>query len=157
MDPTTQSIENLTLNVTQEIHVRAPLEVTFAALLEQLGPRNEVEEGTPMPMKIEPWPGGRWYRDLGDGNGHFWGHVQAIKRPTLLEISGPLFMSYPVVSNVQYRLTESNGETTIKFQHSALGLIQEDHRKGVSTGWSQIHERVRKQAEAFRARQTASH
>jgi activator of Hsp90 ATPase-like protein len=157
MDTTTQTIENLTLNITQEIHVRAPLDVTFAALLEQLGPNNEVEEGTPMPMKIEPWPGGRWYRDLGDGNGHFWGHVQAIKRPTLLEISGPLFMSYPVVSNLQYRLTESNGETTIKFRHAALGLIQEDHRKGVSTGWSQIHERVRKQAEAFRARQAASH
>ena len=156
MDPMTQTIENLTLNVTQEIHVRAPLEVTFAALLEQLGPRNEVEEGTPMPMKIEPWPGGRWYRDLGDGNGHFWGHVQAIKRPTLLEISGPLFMSYPAVSNVQYRLTESDGETTIKFHHAALGLIQEDHRKGVSTGWSRIHERIRKQAEAFRARQATA-
>jgi hypothetical protein len=156
MDPTTQTIENLTLNITQEIHVRAPLEVTFAALLEQLGPHNEVEEGTPMPMKIEPWPGGRWYRDLGDGNGHFWGLVQAIKRPTLLEISGPLFMSYPAVSNVQYRLTESDGETTIKFRHAALGLIQEDHRKGVSTGWSQIHERVRKRAEAFRARQATA-
>jgi len=156
MNLTTQTIEDLTLNITQEIHVRAPLDVTFAALLEQLGPHNEVEEGTPMPMKIEPWPGGRWYRDLGDGNGHFWGHVQAIKRPTLLEISGPLFMSYPAVSNVQYRLTESDGETTIKFHHAALGLIQEDHRKGVSTGWSQIHERVRKRAEAFRARQATA-
>jgi hypothetical protein len=156
MNPTTQTIENLTLNITQEIHVRAPLDVTFAALLEQLGPHNEVEEGTPMPMKIEPWPGGRWYRDLGDGNGHFWGHVQAIKRPTLLEISGPLFMSYPAVSNVQYRLTESNGETTIKFHHAALGLIQEDHRKGVASGWSQIHDRVRKRAEAFRARQATA-
>jgi hypothetical protein len=156
MDPTTQTIENLTLNVTQEIHVRAPLEVTFAALLEQLGPQNEVMDGTPMPMKIEPWPGGRWYRDLGDGNGHFWGHVQAIKRPTLLEINGPLFMSYPVVSNVQYRLTESEGGTLIKFRHAALGLIQEDHRKGVSSGWSNIHERVRKQAEAFRARQATA-
>ena len=156
MNLTTQTIEDLTLNITQEIHVRAPLDVTFAALLEQLGPHNEVEEGTPMPMKIEPWPGGRWYRDLGDGNGHFWGHVQAIKRPTLLEISGPLFMSYPVVSNLQYRLIESNGETTIKFRHAALGLIQEDHRKGVSTGWSQIHERVRKRAEAFRARQATA-
>jgi hypothetical protein len=156
MIPTAQSIENLTLNVTQEIHVRAPLDVTFAALLEQLGPRNEGMEGTAMPMKIEPWPGGRWYRDLGDGNGHFWGHVQAIKRPTLLEISGPLFMSYPVVSNVQYRLTQVDGGTLIKFHHAALGLIQEDHRKGVSSGWSQIHERVRKQAETFRSRQATS-
>ena len=39
-------------------------------------------------------------------DGHFWGQVQAIKRPTLFEITGPLFMSYPVVSNVQYRLSE---------------------------------------------------
>ena len=156
MIPTAQNIENLTLNVTQEIHVRAPLDVTFAALLEQLGPRNEVMGGTPMPMKIEPWPGGRWYRELDDGNGHFWGHVQSIKRPTLLEISGPLFMSYPVVSNVQYRLTEADGGTLIKFHHTALGLIQEDHRKGVSSGWSHIHERIRKQAEAFRSRQATS-
>jgi activator of Hsp90 ATPase-like protein len=156
MIPTAQSIEDLTLNVTQEIHVRAPLNVTFDALLEQLGPHNEVMEGTPMPMKIEPWPGGRWYRDLGEGNGHFWGHVQAIKRPTLLEISGPLFMSYPAVSNVQYRLSEADGGTLIQFHHTALGLILEDHRKGVSTGWSHIHERVRKRAEAFRSRQAAS-
>jgi hypothetical protein len=157
MIPTAQRIEDLTLDVAQEIHVRAPLDVTFAALLEQLGPHNEVMEGTPMPMKIEPWPGGRWYRDLGDGNGHFWGHVQAIKRPTLLEISGPLFMSYPVVSNVQYRLSEADGGTLIKFHHTAIGLIQEDHRKGVSSGWSNIHERVRRRAEASGSRQAASH
>ena len=85
-------------------------------------------------MKIEAWPGGRWYRDLGDNNGHFWGHVQAIKRPTLLEITGPLFMSYPVVSNLQYRLSEEDGGTLIKFHHSALGLIQDEHRKGMDTG-----------------------
>src|SRR5215472_6932845 len=106
MISTAPGIENLTLNITQEIEVRASLDVTFAALLEQLGPESDTPDGKPMHLKIEPWPGGRWYRDLGDGNGHFWGHVQAIKRPTLLEIAGPLFMSYPAVSNVQYRLSE---------------------------------------------------
>jgi hypothetical protein len=157
MIPTAQSIEDLTLDITQEIHIRAPLDVTFETLLEELGPHNEVRDGTPMPMKLEPWPGGRWYRDLGNNNGHFWGNVQAIKRPTLLEINGPLFMSYPAVSNLQYRLSEVDGGTLIKFRHAAFGLIQEDHKKGVSTGWSHIHERVRKQAEAFRSRQAASH
>ncbi len=145
-------IEDLTLSVTEEIHVRAPLEVTFAALLEQLGPFNAVADDKPMPMKIEPWPGGRWYRDLGDGNGHFWGVVQAIKRPTLLEISGPLFMSYPVVSNVQYRLSQVDGGTLIQFRHAALGLIQEDHRKGVTTGWEYMNGGVKKRAEAARSR-----
>jgi len=143
-----RSIEDLTLNVTEEIHVRAPLGVTFAALLEQLGPGNATPDGKPFPMKIEPWPGGRWYRDLGDGNGHLWGHVQAIKRPALLEITGPLFMSYPVISNAQYRLSEEEGETLIKFHHTALGLILEEHKKGMTSGWRNILERTRARAEA---------
>ena len=147
-----RTIEDLTLNVKQEIHVRASLEATFAALLEQLGPQNDTPDGQPMPMKIEPWPGGRWYRDLGGDNGHFWGHVQAIKRPTLLEISGPLFMSYPVVSNVQYRLSEVDGGTLIQFHHAALGLIQDDHRAGVGKGWTHMNESARKRAEGQRSR-----
>jgi hypothetical protein len=145
-----RTIEDLTLNVRQEIHVRASLDVTFAALLEQLGPYNETSEGKPMPMKIEPWPGGRWLRDLGGDNGHLWGHVQAIKRPTLLEFAGPLFMSYPVVSNVQYRLSEVAGGTLIKFHHAALGLITEEHRTGVVSGWAHMNEGIRKRAEARR-------
>ena len=144
------SLENLTLNIHQEIHVRASLEVTFAALLEQLGPANDTPDHGSMPMKLEDWPGGRWFRDLGNGNGHFWGQVQAIKRPTLLEISGPLFMSYPVVSNVQYRLSEEPGGTLIKFHHTALGLIQDEHRAGVGKGWTHINGRVRERAEKKR-------
>jgi uncharacterized protein YndB with AHSA1/START domain len=149
-------IEDMTLSVTEEIHVRAPLETTFAALLEQLGPFNAAADDKPMPMKIEPWPGGRWYRDLGDNNGHFWGVVQAIKRPTLLEISGPLFMSYPAISNVQYRLSQVDGGTLIQFRHAALGLIQDDHRKGVTQGWGYMNAGVRKRAEAAQSHRTTA-
>jgi hypothetical protein len=144
------SIDDLTLHITQEIHVRASLDATFAALLEQLGPFNETGEGVPMPMKLEPWPGGRWFRELGGDNGHLWAHVQAIKRPTLLEFSGPLFMSYAAVSNVQYRLSEFEGGTLIKFRHSALGLIIDEHRSGVLGGWTHMNEGVRKRAESGR-------
>src|SRR6201997_3418679 len=123
--------------------VHASPDATFAALLEEIGPQNQGSDGSLLPMKIEPWPGGRWYRDLGNGNGHFWGHVQAIKRPALLEIAGPLFMSYGVVSNVQYRLSEEHGGTLIKFHHKAFGLIQDEHRKGVVPGWTHIHTRIK--------------
>jgi len=151
MNATAQAMDNLTLNITQEIHVRASLDATFAALLEEIGPHNEMADGKPMPMKVEPWPGGRWYRDLGNNDGHFWGHVQAIKRPTLLEISGPLFLSYPVISNVQYRLSEADGGTLIKFRHAALGLLPEDYKAGMSSGWSHIQDRVKKRAEGGRS------
>ncbi len=146
MTTTVDGIESLTVVVTQEVHVSAPLEATFEALLEQIGPENETPEHK-MPMKLEAWPGGRWFRDLGDGNGHFWGHVQAIKRPTLLEITGPLFMSYPVVSNVQYRLSEEPGGTLIKFHHQAFGVIPDDHRRGMTKGWEQMMSRIKARAE----------
>jgi len=93
MTATIQTIDNLTLNLTKEVRVQASLDKTFATLLEQMGPHNETPDGKPLPMKIEAWPGGRWYRDLGENNGHLWGHVQALKQPTLMEITGPLFAS----------------------------------------------------------------
>jgi hypothetical protein len=148
MTTTALSLENLTLTINQEIHVNASLEVTFDALLEQIGPLNSRPDGVAMPMVIEPWPGGRWYRDLGDNNGHLWAHVQAIKRPTLLEFAGPLFASYPFASNVQYRLTEADGGTKITFRHTALGFIQDEHRSGVNKGWAWMLDRTRIAAEA---------
>ncbi|MGH9483399.1 MAG: hypothetical protein ACRD1L_15025, partial [Terriglobales bacterium] len=69
-------VEDLTLSITGEIHVKATPAATFEALLETLGPGMLGAENKPMPMKIEAWPGGRWFRDLGDGNGHLWAHVQ---------------------------------------------------------------------------------
>jgi hypothetical protein len=142
------ALDNLTLDLTEEIRVQASLDATFEALLDEMGPHNTGIGGVPMPMVIEARPGGRWYRDLGGGDGHFWGHVQAIKRPTLLEITGPLFMSMPVVSNLQYRLKEVDGGTLISFRHSALGFIPDDFRQGMMRGWAALHDRVRKQAQA---------
>ena len=86
----------------------------------QMGRLNETPDGKPLPMVLEPRPGGRWYRDLGGDNGHLWGFVQSIKRPALLEIWGPLFMSTAATSNMMYRLTETPDGTLIKFtQHSS--------------------------------------
>jgi hypothetical protein len=144
----TTTLDNLTLSITQEIHIRSSLNASFAALLDQMGPANETPDGKPLPMKIEPRPGGRWFRDLGGDNGHFWGHVQAIKKPTLLEICGPLFMSYPVVSNLQYRLTEVEGGTLLTLRHTALGFIPDDFRQGLANGWTPLLERIRRKAEA---------
>jgi hypothetical protein len=144
---TPSGVENLILNLTNETHVRASLEDTFAALLEQLGPGADTPEGNAMPMTLELWPGGRWFRDLGDNNGHLWGHVQAVKAPTLLEITGPLFMSYAVVNNVQYRLTKVEGGTLIQFHHFALGAIPDDYRQGINKGWTHIAQRIRARAE----------
>ncbi len=144
---TVSKVEELTLSITEEIHVKATPGATFDALLEQLGPGMTGAENKPLPMKIEAWPGGRWYRDLGDKNGHLWAHVQSIKRSTLLEFYGPLMMSYAVASNVQYRLIPEPGGTLIKFHHYALGAIPVDFRKGMEGGWHKILAGAKQRAE----------
>ena len=117
-----------TFTITEEISVRASLEKTFESMVTQIGRLNENPEGKPLPMVLETYPGGRWYRDLGGDNGHLWGFVQSIKRPVLLEIWGPLFMSTGATSNMQYRLTETPEGTLIKFTHTVVGPFPEEHR-----------------------------
>ena len=148
MITTAPSLEQLMLSITQEMHVRSSLQSTFDALCEQIGPHNETPDGKPLPMMIETHPGGRWYRELGGDNGHLWGFVQSIKRPVLLEIWGPLFLSTAATSNLTYRLSETPDGTLIKFTHTLLGPFPEDHRPRLAAGWTALHARVRKAAES---------
>jgi hypothetical protein len=124
-----------TISITRETEVAAPIEIAFEAMLEEIGPAGEMPGGKAFPMVIEAWPGGRWYRDLGDSSGHLWGHVQVIKPPTLLELCGPMFMSFPAVNHVQYRLTADGKVTRLKFTHRAMGPIPDEVREGVGHGW----------------------
>jgi uncharacterized protein YndB with AHSA1/START domain len=137
------------LEFLKEEEIAAPIDIVFETILEQMGPFNEKEENEAMPMKLEAWPGGRWFRDLGNGTGHWWGTVQSIKPPSLLEVSGPLFMSYPAISNVMYRLTEENGATRLKFSHRAIAYIAYDpqiqeHWRMVEGGWNRLLGRIRR-------------
>ena len=134
-----------TFEIVKDEEIAAPIGIVFETILEQMGPFNATPEKS-MPMKLEAWPGGRWIRDLGDNTGHFWGVVQAIKPPSLLEISGPLFMSTPAVSNIQFRLTEENGLTRVRFVHRAMGWIGDGDR-GVESGWTNLMMRIRTAAE----------
>ena len=81
-----------TLHVVKEVSIAAPIDVVFETVLEPHGPMEQLK------MKLEAWPGGRWFRDLGNNTGHLWGHVQVIKPPKLLELVGPTMMSYPARS-----------------------------------------------------------
>jgi Activator of Hsp90 ATPase homolog 1-like protein len=141
-----------TFAIRREDRIEASIEIVFETILEQMGPLNMKPDGVAMPMKLEPWPGGRWYRDLGNNNGHMWGHVQAIRAPDLLEIYGPLFMSFPATSNVQYRLTADGNATRLVFTHVALGLIPDELSANVSTGWDNLVDRIRDAAQARKAR-----
>ena len=138
------------LEIQKEERIDAPIEIVFQAVLDQLGPEGQMPDGKPFPFKLEAWPGGRLYRDLGNNAGHLWGHVQVIKPPTLLEICGPLPMSYPVASHMQYRLSADGNGTRLEFSHRAFGLIPKEHRDGMPQGWEWGLKRIRQLAESRR-------
>ena len=145
MEDVVQAVE-----IVREEEIAAPIGIVFETILEQMGPLNATPE-KPIPMVLEAWPGGRWYRDLGNNSGHFWGTVQAIKVPSLLEIWGPLFMSTPAASNLQYRLTEENGVTRLRFVHRAMGWLS--GHDGVESGWNHLMGRIRAAAAERAGRQ----
>jgi hypothetical protein len=147
----TENTEIRTIHIEKEIEIAAPVEIAFEAVLEELGPASDMPDGKPFPMVIEPWPGGRWYRDLGNDSGHFWGHVQVIKPPTLLELCGPLFMSYPAMNHVQYRLTSDGEGTILKLTHLGIGQIAPEHQDGVGRGWEHKLGRIVETANHLRA------
>jgi len=132
------------INVVKETLIAAPADIVFETILEPHGPMKD------MNMKLEAWVGGRWFRDLGNNTGHLWGHVQVIKPPKVLEIVGPMMMSFPVASHIQYRLTEQAGGTLLKLTHQAMGLIPPDLEQGVTKGWGELVDQIRAAAEKKR-------
>jgi hypothetical protein len=121
-----QVIQNL--EVLKDELIGAPIDIVFESLLEQMGPYNETPD---------------------NNSGHYWGTVQSIKPPALLEIQGPLFMSAPVISHLMYRLTAEAGQTRLKFSHRAIGQIAPELLDGsrIGGGWSYLFSRVRANAE----------
>jgi uncharacterized protein YndB with AHSA1/START domain len=136
-----------TVDIQKAIDIAAPIDIAFAAMLDELGPEAQMMDGTAMPLKLEAWPGGRWYRDLRNNAGHLWGHVQVIKPPNLLEICGPMMMSYPAMNHIQYRLIAQGNGTRLTFVHRGVGLISAEHRDGMPKGWAHWIDKIRVRAE----------
>jgi hypothetical protein len=140
--PSAEQLEVQTFDFLKEVEIAAPIDIAFESMLAELGPEGQMPDGKPFPFKLEPWPGGRWYRDLGNNAGHYWGHVQVIKPPTLLEISGPMMASYPAMNHIQYRLTAQGESTRLKFTHRAFGRMPKDFLKGTTEGWDHWLKRI---------------
>ncbi len=132
------NFEDITLDVEQSVEIKAAIGDVFKGVLYRLGEGNAKPDGESMQMILEQWAGGRWFRDRGDGLQHLWGHLQVIKPPVLIELSGPMFMSYPAINHLEFKLDEIAGGTRVNLRHRAIGLIQQDHREGVTEGWTAL-------------------
>jgi uncharacterized protein YndB with AHSA1/START domain len=141
------NLAQLAVDIEQQLDIDCPIDKVFKGILVQFTEKMKYPDGRSMNFKIEARPGGRWYRDLGNDTGHLWGHVQVIKPPTILEIAGPLFMSYPTYNHIEVRLAEHDGKTRLTFRHRAIGPVDEQTRTGVSQGWNQMLDELKRDSE----------
>lgn len=128
-------LEEMTLDIQQEAVINGPIDEVFKGVIHRFGKGSTTPNGDSMQLDIEEYAGGRWFRDRGEGVQHLWGHVQVIKAPTLLELSGPMFMSYPALNHLEIKLEEVDGDTKLMFRHRAFGMLDAQHREGVKDGW----------------------
>jgi hypothetical protein len=137
------NLEEMTLDVEQHVEINGAIDDVFKSVLNRLGEGNIRPDGVSMEMHLEEFAGGRWFRDRGEGVQHLWGHVQVIKAPVLLELSGPMFMSYPAINHLEVKLEEADGVTKVNLRHRAIGMIDPQHREGVTHGWQALLDAVK--------------
>ena len=146
-------LDDMTLDVNQHVEIQAAIGDVFRSVLYRFGEGFATPKGESLQMILEQWPGGRWFRDRGNGIGHLWGHVQVIKPPVLLELSGPMFMSYPAMNHLELKLEEIAGGTRVALRHRAIGFIEPAHREGVGTGWQHMLNAIAEDSSAKTAAQ----
>src|SRR5688500_4354847 len=141
-----------TLRVHKDLFIAATPDIVWESILAETGTEMRHGDGNVMSMKIEQWPGGRWFRDLGNNAGHLWGHVQVIKPPTLVEIQGPMMLSFPATNHIQYRLTAEGERTHLKLTYRGFGYFPKGFLDGMDEGWDyglkrtdEIAQRMKKQ------------
>jgi hypothetical protein len=74
--------------------------------------------------------------------------VQVIKPPKLLELWGPMMMSFPAVNHLQYRLVAEGSKTVLQLTHRSMGVLDEEHAKGMTMGFEYWVQRVKSLAES---------
>ena len=136
-------LKEMTLDIDQHVEVKSDIGDVFKGVLKHPGEGNVRPDGESMNMIIEPWAGGRWFRDRGHGIQHLWGHVQVIKPPMLIELSGPMFMSYPAINHLEVKLDQVAGGTKVTLRHRAFGFLDPAHKEGVKTGWHHLLEAIK--------------
>ena len=142
------TMDDMVVRVEQTLEIKASPEKVFDGLIKHLCDM-EGEPGKPrLTLKLERKPGGRWYRDLGSDSGHLWGFVQSIKPPTLLEIFGPLMMSYPVAGHLIVRLSPAGAGTKVVFKNEFFGPIPDEFKDGMDEGWGQMLDAMKRDLES---------
>ena len=146
MSTTPTTLDSFRAVIERTDLIDASPEVIFESILEDMQGIPD-GQGKPLNLKVEPFPGGRWYRDNGNNTGHLWGHIQVIKPPTVLEVFGPLMISSAAISHVTYRVKADGNQQRLTITHKIFGDFDPSIPTNVGGGWDQVVSRVKAAAQ----------
>jgi len=125
------------LDIAHELVVAASREKVFGALT-RMGEwwPHRFRDGAL--VTLEPFVGGRFFEDWGDGGGALYGTVSELRRPDRIAVRGPMGMTGPVTSVWDLELEDTGAGTRVRGSHRAFGDIDEETRASYTSGWGEV-------------------
>jgi hypothetical protein len=54
-----------------------------------------------------------------------------------------MFMSYPALNHLEVKLEETGDGTKVTLRHRAVGMIDPEHKEGVTHGWQTLLDSIK--------------
>ncbi len=118
-----------------------PIERVWAALTEDVEAwwGSPYLQGEATSLVLEPWPGGMFREDWGDGQGAVWGVVGLVERGRRLELHGAMGMTGAVAGVTRFGLDPiGDGSTRLRLSHEAFGHLDPDTQRNYGLGWQDL-------------------
>jgi uncharacterized protein YndB with AHSA1/START domain len=134
--------------LTAQIEIDAPAEVVWRSLTEDIGswwPHSFSDEPK---IALEPWVGGRFWEEFGDGGGALYGLVTYLRPGAELTVSGAMGMRGARQYVKTYTLQPAGDGTAVRTVASVLGDISDETRAGYDAGGVEVLQRLKGFAEA---------
>jgi uncharacterized protein YndB with AHSA1/START domain len=129
------------IDIEQKIFIEAKREKVFEALTTNVsnwwGRPFIINEQTTN-IILEPKIGGRFFESWEKEQGYKWGEVTYLKNNEILEITGPFGKRDALFGKVCFTLENHKTGTNILLSHQMFGQVDEETKKGYSSGWEDL-------------------